>query len=370
MEKRQIKSDLKSTMTLSAKRILRSNMLCNIDINLLGLRTLCNYLIAPKEVSLLNGNFENNERMETIRDLILEEEAVGETVIYKITVLQSVVEYERTTLNENATLEDVIIQELETRYPFSPRHRSQLNEGFFQFSKKNGKIDCYYIREMPFRWDYADTRSKTIQSLNVKRVDPAYRVRINISFEQNKVVLTFFGGVETLVFRAREIVCDAVKKYVDNFAKKDVRFSPEAMRNMLQKFGKYVELINIDPRDNEKFTKIVEQKVKGKAEVKKVIIYDVFNVRMTGISISISPEVARLIEEEGIRLTEIRGGLWLEFGIRITTRVKSNGRVEFIIPSKYFGNDEEKIFEVSVKLYQKLLPEKFELEKGPLERFM
>ncbi|MGB9671591.1 MAG: hypothetical protein ACPLZY_00415, partial [Candidatus Norongarragalinales archaeon] len=213
-------------------------------------------------------------------------------------------------------------------------------------------------------------RSKSIQSLNVKRVDPAYRVRINISFGQNKVVLTFFGGVETLVFRAREIVCDAVKKYVYNFAKKDVRFSPEAMRNMLQRFGKYVELINIDPRDNEKFTKIVEQKVKGKAEVKKVIIYDVFNVRMTGISISISPEVARLIEEEGIRLTEIRGRLWLEFGIRITTRVKSNGRVEFIIPSKYFGNDEEKIFEVGVKLYQKLLPEKFELEKGPLERFM
>jgi len=343
---------------------------CNVDINLLRSRVLFNYLTATKEVALLVSNFENDERIETIRDLILEEKAVGATIIYKITVLQSVVEYESTALKNDASLEDMIVQELEKKYPFSPRHRSKLNEGFFQFSRKNGKLDCYYIREMPFRWDYADTRRKTIQSLNVKRVDPAYRVRINMSFEERRVVLTFFGGVETLVFRAREIVCDAVKNYVYNFAKRDARFTPEAMRNMLERFGKYVELINIDPRDNEKFTKIVEQNVKGKAEVKKVIIYDVFNVRMTGISISISPEVARLIEEEGIRLTEIRGGLWLEFGIRITTRVKSNGRVEFIIPSKYFGNDEEKIFEVAVKLYGKLLPEKFEPEKGPLERFM
>lgn len=318
----------------------------------------------------MSNDSENDGRLEIIKDLILEEEAVGRAVIFKITVLQSFIEYEKTAFDSKDDFQNAVVLELEKIHPFSPRHRSQLNEGFFNFSKRNSKLDCYYVREMPFRWDYVNVKEQSIQSLNVKRVDPSYRVGINISFEENKVVMTFFGGIETLVFHAREMVCDAVKKQIYNFVKKDVRFSPKAMRNILERFGKHVELINIDPRDNEKFSKIVEQKVKGKAEIKKVIIYDVFNVRMTGISITISPEVTRLIEEEGIRLTEIRGGLWLETGIRITTKVKSNGRVEFIIPGKYFGTDEERIYEAAVKLYRKVIPSDLEPEKGPLERFM
>lgn len=317
----------------------------------------------------MSNNLENG-RIEIIKQSILEEEAIGEPIIFKLTVLQSVIKYETTDFESEDDFQNEGILELQKIRPFSPRHRSQLNEGFFHFSKKDNKIDCYYIRETPFRWDYVNVKERSIQFLRLKRVAPSFRVRINISFEEDKVVMTFFGGIETLVFHAREMVCDAVKRYVYNFAKKDVCFTPKAMRNILEKFGKYVELINIDPRDNEKFSKIVEKDVRGKAEVKKVIIYDVFNVRMTGISITISPEVRRLIEEEGIRLTEIRGGLWLELGIRITTKVKSNGRVEFIIPSKYFGNDEEKIYEVATKLYRKIIPVGLQPEKGPLERFM
>lgn len=318
----------------------------------------------------MSTDFENGERLEIIKKLILEEEAVGEPIIFKITVLQSVIEYESTAFDGDDSFQTAVILELKKIRPFSPRLRSQLNEGFFHFSKKDSKFDCYYIREMPFRWDYVNIKERSIQSLKVKRVDPAHRVRINVSFEENKVVMTFFGGIETLVFHAREMVCNAVKKYVYNFAKKDVRFAPKAMREILERFGRHVQFINIDPRDNEKFSKIVEQKAKGKAEIKKVIIYDVFNVRLTGIRITISPEVTRLIEEKGIRLKEISGGLWLEIGIRITTKVKSNGRVEFIIPSKYFGNDEERIYEVAVKLYGKIIPGDLEPEKGPLERFM
>ncbi len=318
----------------------------------------------------MSDYFENDERLEIIRDLILEEEAVGEAVIFKITVLQSVVEFERTAFDSENDFKNAVLQELEKTHPFSPRLRTQLNEGFFQFLEKDNELDCYYVREIPFKWNYANVKDRTIQSIHVKQIDPAYRVRINIAFEEKRVVMTFFGGNEILVFRAREIVCNSVKRHVYNFATKDVRFSSKAMRNILERFGRHVEFINIDPRDNEKFTKIVEQKVKGKAEVKKVIVYDVFNVRMTGISITISPEVTRLIEEEGIRLTEIRGGLWLEIGMRITTKVRSNGRVEFIIPAKYFGSDEDKIYEAAVKLYGKLLPGELEAEKGPLERFM
>lgn len=312
----------------------------------------------------------DQERLGIIRGLILEEEAIGEAVIFKVTVLQSIIDYEKTAFGNLEEFQDGLIEELEKTRPFSPRYRSQLNEGFLSFLKKGNRVDCYYVREMPFRWGYVNVQSRSIQSLSVKRVDPAYRVRISISFENNRVVMSFFGGTETLVFHAREMVCDVVKKLTYNFAKRDVRFSPKEMQNILAKFGRYVELINIDPRDNEKFSKIVETKVAGKTEVKKVIIYDVFNVRMTGIRITISPEVARLIEEEGIRITEISGGLMLELGIRITTRVKSNGRLEFIIPSKYFGSDEERIYETAVKLYNKLVPSGIEPEKGPLERFI
>jgi hypothetical protein len=91
---------------------------------------------------------------------------------------------------------------------------------------------------------------------------------------------------------------------------------------------------------------------------------------MSGIQIVNSPEVARLIKEEGIRLTEISGGLWLEIGIRITCRVKANGRVEFIIPSKHYGNDTEVIYDTAVRLYGKLIPSDIEAEKGPLEKYL
>jgi len=322
--------------------------------------------------------FDKDGRIEIIKGLILEEEMVGEPVIYKITVLQSIIEYEKCEIEDVEKFRDVIIEELKKIRPFSPRRKtrprslpikSQLNEGFLQFSKENNEIECYYVREMPFRWEFVDAKTRSIQHLTVKRVDPSYRVIINISFEEKRVIITLFGGNDVLVFRARKLICETIKRFVYNFSTKNIYFPPRTMRNILKRFGRHVELLNIDPRDNEKFTKIVKQKVKGKAEVKDVIIYDVSNVRMTGIRITISPEVMRLLEEEGIRITEIRGGLWLEMGIRITTRVKANGRVEFIIPSKYFGNDLEKIYEAAVKLYYMLVSE-IKPPSGPLERYL
>lgn len=316
-----------------------------------------------------SGNLDE-ERIKIIKDLVLEEGAIGEPVVFNITVLQSIIEYERSAFDKLDEFQNAVLQDLEKARPFAPRHRSPLNEGFIRFSQRENHLECYYLREMPFRWDYVNIENRSIESLSVKRVDPAYRVRISILFEDRKVTLSFFGGVETLVFRARELVCDAVKSHVYNFTKRDVSFSPNEMRSMLSRFGKYVDLIDIDPRDNERFSKIVEEKVSGKPEVKRVIVYDVFNVRMTGIRITISPEVARLMEEEGIRLTEMRGGLWLEIGIKITTRVKSNGRVEFSIPAKHFGDDEDKVYDAAVGLYSKLLPTGVTGEKGPLERWI
>jgi hypothetical protein len=317
----------------------------------------------------MSTNDKYNEKWDIIKNLLLDEKAIGEAAVFKVTVLQSVIEYERTDFANDVDFQNAVAAALGEMRPFSPRQRSSLSEGFLDFSAKDNVVDLYYIREVAFRWEYVDSQKGSIQSFNVKRVDPSYRVRINILFEANKVTMTFFGGMETLDFRARDVVCDAVKKLTYNFATKDVKFSPKDMRNILARFGKYVALINIDPRDNEKFSKIVERQMIGKAEVKKVILYDVFNVRMTGVQITISPEVTRLIKEEGIRITEISGGLWLKLGIKITTRVKSNGRVEFIIPSKHYGTDTQVIYDTAVKLYGKITPSEAEPEKGPLEKY-
>ncbi|MEM2108230.1 MAG: hypothetical protein QXL10_02975 [Candidatus Bathyarchaeia archaeon] len=310
-----------------------------------------------------------NDKLEIIKSLLLDEKAIGEVNVFKVTVLQSIIEYEKTLYEKTEDFKDAVLDELKKIKPFSPRQRSSLSEGFIQFKIAENKADFYYVREVAFRWEYANASTDSIQSLNVKRIDSAYRVRINVLFENKKVTLSFFGGVETLVYRARRIVCDAVKRQIQNFVTTDLQFSPKQMQELLSKFGKDVALINIDPRDNEKFSKIVERKVKGKTEVKKVVLYDVFNFRMSGVQIVNSPEVSRLIKEENIRLTEISGRLSLPLDVKITCRIKSNGRVEFVIPSKYFGTDTNVIYDKAVEFYGKLLSDAIKPEKGPLEKF-
>jgi hypothetical protein len=318
-------------------------------------------------VSVLSND--RTDKLEIIKNLLLDEEAIGEAAVYQVTVLQSMIEYESTSQATQEDLKNTVISKLKEKRPFSPSQRAGLNEGLLQFSSLDNKVDFYYIKEVAFRWEYVSPQDSSIQSLNIKRVDSAYRVRINILFEANKITMTFFGGTDSLVFRAREVVGDAIKQLVNNFKKTDVSFSAKQMQNMLSVFGKHVALINIDPRDNEKFSKSIERQKIGKPEIERVTLYDVFNFRMTGVQIVNSPEVSRLIKEEGIRLMEFSGGLFLEMGIRVTCRVKENGRVEFMIPSKHFGTDSKTIYDTAVKLYSMLIGDNILPEKGPLEKY-
>ncbi len=326
------------------------------------------YEIHIAECELLINS--DDDRLEVIKTLLLDEEAIGEAAVFMVTVLQSKIEYGKTDFGNLSDFQSAVIAKLKQKMPFSPRQRTSLNEGFLEFSEKGNQVDFYFVREVARRWEYVNAQKLRIESVNLKRVDSAYRVRINLSFEPNKVTATLFGGTDSLVIRARETVCSPIKELVNNFNKKDTHFTPEQMQNMLEKFGKHVTLINIDPRDNEKFSKIIEKHEIGKPEVSRVIVYDVMNFRMSGIQIINSPEVRRLIKEQNIHLTEISGSIFIELGFRVTCRVKLNGRVEFIIPTKQFGNDPAIIYESAVKLYSRLVPEKGEDEKGPLEKFL
>jgi hypothetical protein len=249
-----------------------------------------------------------------IKSLLLDDEAIGEAVVFKVTVLQSTIEYERTNLEQQNDFQTAVLTKLAEKKPFSPRHNTSLNEGFLEFAAKDNEADFYYIREVAFRWEFVSPQSGSIESMNLKRVDSSYRVRIRLMFEPSKVTATFFGGMDTLVFRARFIVCAVIKDFVQNFVEKDVTFSSKQMQMILEKFGKHVALINIDPRDNERFSKIVERREIGKPEMTTVVLYDISNFRMSGIQIVNSPEVSRLIREENIHLTEISGGLFLDLG--------------------------------------------------------
>ena len=161
-----------------------------------------------------------------------------------------------------------------------------------------------------------------------------------------------------------------MKRFANNAVETDIDFSLTDMQRIMTAFGNDVYLINIDPHDNERFRKIVERRHIGEVETRREVLYDVSYFRMSGIQIIKSPEVARLIREEGIRVTEIRGGLWAKPGIRVTCRVKCTGRVEFNISAKHFGTDTQIIYETVVNLYARLLSKDAKPEKGPLEYFL
>jgi hypothetical protein len=309
------------------------------------------------------------DRIDLIKSLLLDDEAIGQAAVFKITALQSRLAYPSGT--NKSEIQKTILSALTQKRPFSPRvGRSELGEGFIQFSENDGSASFYFVREVAFKWDFVNPETDTLESQNVKRVDSTHRVRINIDFGENEIIVTFFGGVESLVYRARDLVCSTVKRFIDNAVETDIAFSLTDMQRILTAFGKDVYLINIDPHDNERFRKIIERRHIGDVETKREVLYDVSYFRISGIQIVKSPEVARLIKEEGIRVTEIRGSLWAKPAVRVTCRVKCTGRVEFNIPTRHFGTDAQIIYETVVKLYARLLSKDAKPEKGPLEYFL
>ena len=310
----------------------------------------------------------DEDRIKQIKELLLNDEAIGETVVYGVTVVQSVIKFDRNNFENIVDFQEAFIAKLKQYAPFSPRNKVGLNEGFLEFRVNENRIDFHFIKEIAFRWEFVNDE-KVFESLIAKKIDSSYRVRVAAVFESEMVTVTLFGGTEPLVLRAKAIVESAVKILVHNFAVATIKFPLTQMQKILNQFGE-VSLINIDPRDNEKFTKFVERQNVENNGTDRITLYDVFSVRMSGLQIAGSPEVRRLIKENGIRITEIKGSLFWSLGLKITTRVRSNGRVEFFIPSYVVKNDSQLAYSIAMKLYAKLVPTDIPPEKGPLERFL
>jgi hypothetical protein len=310
----------------------------------------------------------DEDRFDFLKSMLLDEEAIGQAAVFKITALQSRLSYPN-GIDKHAVRNDIMTA-LTSRRPFSPRlGRSHLSEGFIQFVIDDSSASFYFVREAAFKWEFVNPATNTLDSQNIKRVGSTQRVRVGMKFADNELVVTFFGGLESLVYRARELVCETVRRYLSKADETNISFSLNDMQRILTAFGKEVYLLNIDPHDNERFRKIVERRDFGNPEIKREVLYDIAYFRISGVSIVKSPEVARLIKEEGIQITEIRGGLWALPKVRVTCKVKCTGRVEFNIPTRYFGTDTQVIYETVVTLFARLLSNEAKKDKGPLDYF-
>ena len=149
-------------------------------------------------------------RIQQIKELLLSDEAIGEAVVYGITVVQSVIEFDNTKFENQLDFQEAFIARLEQYAPFSPRNKMGLNEGFLYFQVTENRVDFHYIKEIAFRWEFVNNK-KNFESLILKKIDSSYRVRIAAVFENNKVTITLFGGTEPLVIKAKVTVLSAIK---------------------------------------------------------------------------------------------------------------------------------------------------------------
>jgi hypothetical protein len=62
-------------------------------------------------------------RLDLIRTLLLDEEAIGEAAVFKVTVLQSTIDYETTKFEKQSDFQSAVVERLGLKKPFSPRHR-------------------------------------------------------------------------------------------------------------------------------------------------------------------------------------------------------------------------------------------------------
>jgi hypothetical protein len=300
----------------------------------------------------------------SLDDLLVDDQEVPPPVVLPVSVIVSETEYGEQT-EEPKALREIIEKQLVNSYAFAKPERRHYKEGFLALELAENVIKCIYARETPARIDF-ELDDLKIHTRRIRHINPSYRAKITISIEKTKARVVIFGGDEKIVGKALGLVNVCIRKCVKGGHKTyETGFSQSEMEVMLGNFGTDIQYVYIDPGENEKLRKMVEQKEKG--ETKKIPIYSVYT-KFAGHRIIVSPVVLELIKQEGIKIREIEGRLNFAGGVSITSRISVSGRILFYVPDSLIGKTES-AYDVAERLYRRIITQRTGSKQITMEEY-
>lgn len=243
---------------------------------------------------------------------------------------------------------------------WGPKKGSKYNEGFLDLNidLENNTFSCVYAKESALK--FGEERDLRIVENRMKAIISSFKVKIEAAFADNKSLLTtFFGGEELFLAKARENFLKCVREALPGgFSQILGEFSPEDMRHILNEFGEDVEEIELSPGTSDKLKRFIKEHHE--------LVYEA-HARFFGYRIRMAPAVRQLLEDEEIRIREIKGYV-THNGIKVKATIIKNGRVHFYFPSSRF--DDLSIYEAANELHKKLrLPTKTQIEQTMIDSF-
>jgi len=200
-----------------------------------------------------------------------------------------------------------------------------------------------------------DNTFSEIVPIPIKIVPPDYLATIYLKIHNDYEMQIFvIGGKEDF----RDIVLHTIKRILlgilecENSKALTFRFKAKQMYAILEEIVENVAYVNVDPKYNTAFAKILSKESKKQPRPEDVV-YLVDFIKIRGYKITKSPGVLKLIKEKGIIIDEIIGQ-WKIEDYKVTMWVRRNGIVTFYIPSRMAESDEDARLK-AMELYMKLM---------------
>jgi hypothetical protein len=287
-----------------------------------------------------------------LNSLIVDEDEVQTANVIQLSLFI----YDIVFLKKQENLDEILSEchrVLQEIYPFRQIKGKNMREGFLHFNdidEENKKLVCFYAKESPSKVRYAD-KQFTIKDVRLRSITPSYTVKIIGTLFPERLNLIIYGGNESLVMRVLELVRHSIRgRVTEGFRDTEPIMSQKDMWYILDVLQENVAYIWIDSKDSERFIKIVETE-EGEKKI-KVLEFTV-DAKLGGYRITSAPFVKDVLREQGIIIKEIEGEVPLA-GISITTRISSNGRMLFYIPSSIIPTTGD-IYDIGERFYNKLL---------------
>jgi hypothetical protein len=287
---------------------------------------------------------------------IIQEEDVRKRFSYIATVYNSKIEFKEKK-QDLIKFREEVEKKIKTCL-YKPQSGSLFSEGFVDFTSQENTLSCIYAKENSFL--QRSVEDSKIKESRIKNISSPNMVKVKITFDENEVSSTFYGGNPIILAKAVDKIHTASKSQLNSFKELDSTFSKEDMRKILDSFSDEINEIRIDPGDCDKLKKITEEK--GESETQKALelVYEA-HVTFAGIKVKKAPYVKQLIDETGIFIRQIKGKIVFE-GEKISCEVNSSGRVNIVLPSKNL--EEKELEELGEKIYNELIENKIKKIKA------